>query len=83
MGRCYSFPFSSFWELNDIVMENKLVKCGCDGFMGNHSAANFQDSVYGHGMRTCNPAVSPSPGVKVFRCTVCGKEHKSGEEKSK
>lgn len=64
-------------------MENKLVKCGCDGYLGNRNGAKYQDEVYGVGMRSCNPATSPSPGVKVFHCTVCGKEHKSGEEKSK
>jgi hypothetical protein len=55
----------------------RMVKCGCDGYLGNKSAANYQDKAYGAGMRVASPTSTP----KKFRCTICQREHTFGDEK--
>lgn len=48
----------------------KIVKCGCDGFLGNKQAAQFQDGKYGDHMRVYNIT---NDGKKM-RCSICARE---------
>ena len=45
-----------------------LIKYGCTN--------EFQDRVYGKGIRVANEVTKQSSGSKVGRCTVCRKEAK-------
>lgn len=45
----------------------KVAKCNC-----NHE---FQDKIYGKGMRVMNNAPSKNAKPNRYRCTVCKREH--------
>lgn len=53
-------------------METKVFQCSCK--------SDFQDEVYGKGNRLFNPK---GKGEKIdgYRCTVCGREIRTGEGK--
>lgn len=54
-----------------------LLKCGgCDSYLGNKSAANFQDRQYGHFMRVHTP-ITKEPKGAWWRCVLCRKERSS------
>lgn len=48
----------------------KISRCGCDGFLGNKQAAQFQDKQYGEGLRVFNI----TNDNKKMSCTVCKRE---------
>lgn len=48
-------------------MPTEVKRCKCSGT----PAANYQDKVYGNGMRVMN-----QNSKKNYRCTVCGTEIK-------
>ncbi len=48
-----------------------ILKCSCDSYLGNKSAANFQDTKYGHGNRVHNRLAGTDT---KYRCTVCESE---------
>lgn len=47
------------------MAECKIMKCTC--------TSDFQDSVYGKGMRVFNPIGKGKDQGKDYICTVCGK----------
>ncbi len=53
-------------------MPTELIKCSCDGFLGNRAAAKFQDAAYGAGVRVHNKTAKSD--AAVFRCSVCRAE---------
>lgn len=57
------------------MAECKLFKCKC------HS--EFQDQLYGKGLRVCNPAGKGSSQGDGYRCTVCGATFGSTNSKKK
>ena len=59
-------------------MPVKMIKCGCQGNLGNTRGAAYQDAVYGENMRVCSVVTGSE---KTYRCSVCGKEHKQGDDK--
>ena len=56
-----------------------ILQCGCKDWMGNKTAAKYQDEKYGVGKRVFNPIAKD----KTYRCTVCGKEKSTGEDPKK
>ena len=53
-----------------------IVKCNCtrDSF-GNTNGAQYQDAMYGQGMRVANYSPPPARGAQAkSRCTVCCRE---------
>lgn len=48
----------------------KIMACGCDGFLGNKKAAQFQDTQYGEHKRVFNV----TNDSKKARCSVCNRE---------
>lgn len=55
------------------MAESKVMKCSCKH--------EYQDSVYGPGMRLFNP--TGKTGDSGYRCTVCGKETGTSSSKRK
>lgn len=55
-----------------------ILYCGCSNHLGNTSAASYQDSRYGHGMRVHNPTKDTA-----WRCTVCEATKKGTEKVAK
>ena len=51
-------------------MSTIVMKCSCDGFLGNKAAARYQDAQNGAGLRVHNKTTKEN----TFRCTVCGTE---------
>jgi len=51
-----------------------IHKCNC--------VSKTQDELHGYGNRVMNPC-KPSSVAKVFRCTVCLKEHSNSSSKAK
>jgi hypothetical protein len=49
-----------------------ILACTCIGNEGVLHAAQFQDMTYGIGQRAHNPTTKED----MYRCTVCGSEHK-------
>lgn len=47
----------------------KELKCGCK--------SEFQDELYGKGIRLFNNCGDNKGKVTAYRCTVCGKEQKA------
>lgn len=56
------------------MAECKIVKCTC--------TSEYQDSVYGKGMRVYNPVGKGSQDAG-YKCTVCGKTTGGTSSKSK
>lgn len=55
-------------------METAVFQCNCK--------SDFQDEFYGKNMRLFN-AKGKEPKVDGYRCTVCGREIRTGEGKKK
>ncbi len=50
-------------------MSTKIIKCTCN--------SEFQDKMYGENQRVMNAAFKKGAEPKRYRCTSCGKEHKT------
>lgn len=59
----------------------KIIKCNCDGYLGNSSGSTYQDNTYGKNMRAHN-VIAKEPKNSNFRCTICQTEHSKGSETS-
>lgn len=56
-----------------------VVYCGCTtNSLGSRQGAQYQDRIYGKGMRLLTGAGGMLDASKKRRCTVCGKVHSSG-----
>ena len=51
----------------------EIIQCNCK--------SEFQDEIYGKGMRLANIAGKDKPSA--YHCTVCGREYRIGEVKKK
>jgi hypothetical protein len=54
-----------------------VIKCNCDGYLGNSTASNWQNVQYGQNLRAHNPT-RKEPIGSHWRCTICGLEHSKG-----
>jgi len=62
-------------------LPTKIIKCGCDGYLGKRQGSEFQESAYKGGLRVHNSTSKEH----TYRCSVCGIErsHGGGDDNDK